>query len=53
VKSLIELIATTLAVLRPLASTAISPNTSPGPNVRITSPFWTTSAFPDVIANIA
>jgi putative flavoprotein involved in K+ transport len=53
VTSFIGVVATTVAVRRPPESTAISPKTSPGPSVRITAPSFSTSAVPDVIANIA
>jgi hypothetical protein len=46
-------VATTVAVRRPPESTAISPNTSPGPIVRTTAPSLTTSAVPEVITNAA
>jgi hypothetical protein len=53
VTTVIGVVATTVAVRRPPDSTAISPNTSPGPRLRSTVPSWTTSAVPDLIANAA
>ena len=46
ITSFIGVLATTVAVRTPPKNTAISPNTSPGPSVRMCSPFLNTSASP-------
>lgn len=44
-------VATTEAVRVPVASRPMSPKTSPGPSVLITSPSWVTSAVPESMTN--
>jgi hypothetical protein len=46
-------LATTDAVRSPRSSTPISPNTSPGPRLRMVRPSRTTSAVPDSMAMIS